>query len=82
MNAQQELKKLELPSGSTAEFSPFKGKHIKQATAIANGQSEQIVFALIALTTSIDGKKIVMEDLDEMDGRDVLSLMSEFNENF
>lgn len=71
-----------LPSGKVAVVSDFKGKHIRQATEQADGNAGKMIFALIAITTTIDGKKIVMEDLDEMPGRDVLKLQAMFSVNF
>jgi hypothetical protein len=74
---------LELPSGAKATIAgKFKGKHIRKAQAISGGDSNLIIYSLIAQLAQIDGASIVMEDLDEMDGRDVLALMSHFGESF
>lgn len=76
-------KTIALPSGKKAEIKDFKGKHIRDAQRIADGDVSKFIFAMIAVTTTIDNKPIVMEDLDEMDGRDVLKLQAEFSaENF
>lgn len=69
-----------LPSGKTAVIHPFKGKHIREASRIADGDSTKIIFALISMLTTIDGEPILMEDMDEMDGRDAMKLMGEFGE--
>jgi hypothetical protein len=71
-----------LPSGKIAIINEFKGKHIREATKNADGETDKMIFALIAITTTIDGKNIVIEDLDEMDGRDVLKLQGAFSANF
>jgi hypothetical protein len=71
-----------LPSGKVAEVLDFKGKHIRQATEIADGNSGKMIFALIALVTTIDGRGITMEEIDEMPGRDVLKLQTMFSVNF
>ena len=74
---------IELPSGAKATISEgFKGKHIRKAQAISGGDSNLIIYSLIAQLVEIDGARIVMEDLDEMDGRDVLALMAHFGESF
>jgi hypothetical protein len=78
----QEVQTLTLPSGKVAVIGIFKGKHIREATRNADGETDKMIFALIAMTTTIDGKKIVWEDLDEMDGRDVLKLQGAFSTNF
>lgn len=71
-------KEINLPSGKTAVIAPFKGKHIREAQRIADGDMSNMMFAMIALTTTIDGRGIVAEELDDMDGQDVLALMGEF----
>jgi hypothetical protein len=71
-------KEIKLPSGKVATIAPFKGKHVREAQRIADGDTSMIMFAMIALTTTIDGQAVVAEDLDEMDGQDVLALMGEF----
>lgn len=71
-----------LPSGKVATFEKFQGKHVRQASQMVDGDTSKLIFAMIALTVSIDGNKVVMEDIDEMDGADVLELMGEFSGNF
>ena len=75
-------KEIKLPSGKTAAISEFKGKHIREASRIADGDSSKLIFAMIAITTTIDNEPVLMEELDEMDGQDVLALMGEFGGNF
>lgn len=74
-----ETKEIKLPSGKTAVIAPFKGKHVREAQKVAGDDTSLIVFAMIALTTTIDGQPVVAEDLDEMDGMDVMALMGEFS---
>lgn len=74
-------KEIKLPSGKTAVISPFKGKHVREAQRMADSDLSKMTFAIIALTTKIDGQPILMEDLDEMDGPDVIELMGEFAGN-
>lgn len=73
---------IDLPSGRQAEFQPMKGKHIRQAQKVSGNDQDQFIFALIAQLVTIDGEPIVAEDIDEMDGKDVLALMGEFGGNF
>lgn len=75
-------KQIKLPSGRIAEIRPFKGKDILSAQKAAGNDQERIIFALIAQTVLIDNSHVVMEDLEEMDGMDVLALMGEFGQNF
>lgn len=75
-------KEVNLPSGVKAIINPFKGKDIRKAQAIAGDDSSKILFAIIALTIAIDGKGVTAEEIDEMDGMDVLELMKAFGTNF
>lgn len=75
-------KQIKLPSGKIAEVGAFKGKHIREAQRISDGEQDKFLFALISLTSTIDGNPILTEDLDDMDGADVLALMGEFSGNF
>lgn len=71
-------KTINLPSGKVAQVTDFKGRHIREAQKVAGTETEKYLFALIAATTTIDDKPIVMEDLDNMEGFDVLELMKAF----
>lgn len=82
-NPPTEGKVITLPSGATAEINPFKGKHVREANRLSDGDASLFIFAMIATTCTVNGKPIVIEDLEEMDGRDVLRLQGEFAvENF
>lgn len=76
-----EQKQITLSDGRVATFGEFKGKHIMQARRLAGDNSDLLVNAMIATVVTIDGKPVFMEDLDEMDGFDVLTLMGEFSGN-
>lgn len=73
-------KEIKLPSGKVVTIGDFKGKHIREAQRISQGEQDKFLFALISLTSTIDGQPIVVEDLDDMDGADVLKLMAEFSD--
>lgn len=78
-NKSEKPKIIELPSGLKAERSKFKGKHVKEAIRAADGDQSLVMFAMIAASTLIDGKKLTVEQIEEMDGMDVLALMADFN---
>lgn len=69
---------IELPTGSKASIlKKWKGKHVLQASRAAGGMADQMrfVFGIIAVKTLIDGAAITIEDIDEMDGDDVMKLI-------
>ncbi len=60
----------------------FIGRDIREAQKIADGDSSKLVFAIIAVTTEVDGAPITAEELDEMNGLDVMELMKGFGSSF
>lgn len=78
-----QTKEVSLPgTGRKAVVSGFLGKHVMEAQKIAGTESEKVLFAMIAQVTTIDDKPVLMEELLEMDGFDVLALMGAFGANF
>jgi hypothetical protein len=74
---------VKLPSGKLAVIREFKGRDVMKAMKIAGTDDpHKIIFSLMALTTTIDEKPIVMEDIEDMNGKDVLALIGEFGEAF
>jgi hypothetical protein len=75
---------VELPSGSRAEVRKGCGRDLMRAQrAAAGGDASAVVFALIAEVARVDGRKIVYEDVLEMDLADVMALQAEvIDENF
>ena len=79
-----ETKTLDLPSGARAEVRKGMGRDLMRAQrAVAGGDASAVVFALIAELARIDGRKIVYEDVLEMELADVMALQAEvIGENF
>lgn len=75
-------KKIELSGGRIAVIGDFKGKHVLEAQRLVGKEADKMIFALIATCVKIDGNSVFIEDLDDMNGADVLTLMGEFGENF
>jgi len=75
---------IDLPSGSRAEVRKGRGRDLMRAQRAAEGgDNSAVVFALIAELTRVDGRKIVYEDVLEMDLADVIALQAEvIGENF
>lgn len=71
-----------LTSGKVATITPFLGKDIRTAQRMIGDDPEKLIWAIICVTTTIDGKSFVIEDIDSMNGWDVMDLMAEFNGNF
>lgn len=71
---------LRLPSGKLALISGFKGKDIKMAQReVRTGDTESaFLWTIISRLAKIDGNDIFPEDLNAMDGRDVIALMGAF----
>jgi len=75
---------IELPSGARAVVRKGMGRDLMRAQrAVAGGDASAVVFALIAELARIDGRKIVYEDVLEMELADVMALQAEvIGENF
>ena len=80
----QDTRNIELPSGACAEVRKGRGRDLMRAQrAASGGDSSAVVFALIAELTRLDGRKLVYEDVLEMDLADVMVLQAEvIDENF
>ncbi len=80
----RETRTIELPSGARAEVRKGMGRDLMRAQrAVAGGDASAVVFALIAELARIDGRKIVYEDVLEMELADVMALQAEvIGENF
>lgn len=74
-------KTLILPSGKTAVIRKGKGNDLLQAQMKAK-TSEEIIYALIAELSEIDGQSLVYEDLLDMDLEDVVALQAEISGKF
>jgi hypothetical protein len=81
-NTPAKTKRIELPSGKIAECIEAKGKHILEAQRQSSEDGNKLIFALIAVCTKIDGKQIVMEDIEELPSADCFKLMAEFGSAF
>lgn len=67
-----------LPSGRTATVRPLKGRDLLAAARMAGGSQDnmRLAFGLIAVGAEIDGKPLVIEDVEELDMGDVTTLMA------
>ena len=82
--AEEDIQPIDLPSGARAEVRKGHGRDLMRAQrAAAGGDASAVIFALIAELTRVDGRKIVYEDVLEMDLADVMALQAEvIGENF
>ena len=81
---EQNTRAIDLPSGARAEVRKGYGRDLMRAQrAAAGGDAGAVIFALIAEVVRVDGRKIVYEDVPEMDLADVMALQAEvIDENF
>jgi hypothetical protein len=73
-------KALTLPSGKVATILPGKGIHSRKAVQMIDGDMSLYINALMCQLVEIDGKKVVMEDFDQMNIKDYNTLMAEFSD--
>src|SRR5271167_2342819 len=79
-----ETRMVELPSGARAEVRKGHGRDLMRAQrAAAGGDASAVIFALVAEVARVDGRKLVYEDVLEMELADVMALQAEvIGENF
>lgn len=75
------LKTITLSDGTKAVCHPAKGKHVRQAQKLMDGDETKMMFALIAICTDFGGKKITIEEVDELPSGDVFKLMAEYSQS-
>lgn len=82
--ASAKAKTIALPSGAQAQVRAGIGRDLMRAQRVAaGGEASAVIFALIAELVRIDGRKIIYEDVLEMDLADVVVLQAEVvGENF
>ena len=74
------MKEITLPSGKTATIREGKGIDSQKAMKICGGDSGRYLTALMAVLCDIDGKGVVMEDIEQLSLKDYNSLLAEFTE--
>ncbi|HEX7049463.1 MAG TPA: hypothetical protein VF188_04570 [Longimicrobiales bacterium] len=69
---------LTLPSGATAVIRDAKGRDLEKASIVSQsgGGAISTAMGLIAQVTTINGRRITYEDVQEMPARDVTVLVS------
>lgn len=63
-----------LRDGRRAVVAPAMGRHIRLARRMQAEAGHDFLFSMIAQLTTLDGKPIVVEDLDDMPAPDVARL--------
>lgn len=73
-----EPRTVSLPSGKKAAVRPLKGRDLLKAARMAGGSQDnmRLAFGIIAVGAEIDGKPLVIEDVEELDLGDVTTLMA------
>lgn len=73
------VNKLTLSDGTVVICYPAKGKHIRQAQRLMDGDETKMIPALISACADFGGRKITIEEIDEMPAKDVFALMGEYS---
>lgn len=78
--AEVSVKKITLSDGTEVTCHPGKGKHVRQAQRLMDGDETKMIFALISICADFGGKKVTIEDLDEMPAKDIFNLTGVYSE--
>lgn len=68
-----------LPSGRAAVIRPGKGRDVKRAFQMAgpDGGNTGVLFGMIAVKVTLDGRPLTIEDVDDLLDADVFVLLGE-----
>lgn len=80
MSEEKAGKEITLPSGKKAFIREGKGRDSQQALKIIGGDSTKYLSAMMAVLCEIDGKGVVMEDIEDLSLKDYNVLLAEFTE--
>jgi hypothetical protein len=76
-------KTITLPSGAVAVIRQGKGRDVRQAQKMSDGDTSLYMNCLMSLLVTINGNLLVPEDFDELSMKDYTELMSSVaDENF
>lgn len=77
--SENKTRKITLPSGAVASIREGKGRDLLAATRAAGGANDpmKIAFGLIAALVTIDGRALMIEDVEDMSLADVFKLQGE-----
>ena len=74
------MKEFELSDGRKVTIQEATGATAEQAMRLADGKTERYMTSLMSITTSIDGKGVVPEDLTALPLKDYTKIQTEFAE--
>ena len=77
--AEVSINKVDLSDGTVVTCYPAKGKHVRQAQRLMNGDETLMLFAVISVCADFGGQKRTVEELDEMPSKDIFALMGEYS---
>lgn len=79
-NLMSDVKKFTLPSGIVAAIELGKGKDVRQAQKMSEGDSSMYMNCMMSLLVTIDEKRFVPEDFDELAANDYMELLVKMSE--
>lgn len=76
------ITEITLSDGSIAKCINPKGKHVLKAQRLMDGNADNMLPALISVCTSINDRMITIEELNEIEAKDFITLMTHFSPAF
>lgn len=77
-NTPPKAKEIVLPSGKIATCLEAKGKHVVESQRLMDGNPDLMMTALITVCSTVDGKRLTIEEVLEMDYLDYMTLIGNF----
>lgn len=74
------MTEVKLPSGKVAVIEEGKGRHVRQAQRMSEGDASMYMNCMMSLLVTVDGKKMVPEDFDDLASNDYVELLAKMSE--
>jgi hypothetical protein len=78
--AEASLRTVTLTDGTVVVCHSAKGKHVRQAQRLMDGDETLMIPSLICICADFGGRKMTIEELDERPAKDMLLLIAEYSE--
>jgi len=75
-----EMTEITLPSGATATIELGKGRHVRQAQKMSEGDPSLYMNCMMSLLVTVDGNRMVPEAFDDLAANDYVELLAKMSE--
>lgn len=74
------ITEITLPSGAVATIELGKGRHVRQAQKMSEGDASMYMNCMMSLLVTVDGQRMVPESFDDLAANDYVELLAKMSE--